>query len=202
MAKAELDLRNAQGFLHGPRNRKESETDSREAAQMAEDARLIAIRRIRADERAAEQAARQKAEADRQAALLAQQQAAEQAKREQEMRTKAEADRQAAQLAQQQAQQAADQAAKMRADALAQQQAAQAEAERSKAAAEQSERAREQAETEKSELRERLRQQLNTILETRQRPALAVAEHHALEGLRTAVRRVVPPQAKPSAASS
>jgi outer membrane protein OmpA-like peptidoglycan-associated protein len=168
MAKAELDLRNAQGFLNGSRNRKESETDSREAAQMAEDARLIAIRRIRADERAAEQAARQKAEADRQAALLAQQQAAEQAKREQEMRTKAEADRQAALLAQQQAQQAADQAAKMRADALAQQQAAQAEAERAKAAAEQSERAREQAETEKSELRERLRQQLNTILETRE----------------------------------
>jgi outer membrane protein OmpA-like peptidoglycan-associated protein len=168
MAKAKLDLRNAQGFLNGSRNRKESETDSREAAQMAEDARLITIRRIQADERAAEQAARQKAEADRQAALLAQQQATEQAKHDQEMRAKAEADRQAALLAQQQAQEAADQAARMRADALAQQQAAQAEAERAKASAAQSDRAREQAEAEKSQLRERLRQQLNMILETRE----------------------------------
>ncbi len=196
MAKAELDLRNAEGFLHGSRNRKESETDSREAAQMAEDARLITIRKIQADERAAEQAAREKAEADRQAALAAQeqakqqaeqaaqqaqqaaqqaQQAAEEAKREQELRAKAEADRQAALLAKQQAQEAADQAAKMRADAeaaraaaLAQQQAAQDEAARAKAQAEEAERARQQAETEKTQLRDRLRQQLNTILETRE----------------------------------
>lgn len=175
MAKAELDLRNAQGFLNGSRNRKESETDSREAAQMAEDARLITIRKIQAEERAAEQAAREKAEADRQAALLAQQQATEQAKRDQEMRAKAEADRQAALQAQEQAQQAAADAAKMRADAeaaraaaLAQQQAAQADAARAKADAENSERARQQAEAEKTQLRERLRQQLNTILETRE----------------------------------
>jgi outer membrane protein OmpA-like peptidoglycan-associated protein len=168
MAKAELDLHNAQGFLHGTKNRKESETDAREATQMAEDARIITIRKIQADERAAEQARAQ------QAAEQAQQ-SAEEAKHEQQLREKAEADRQAALLAQQQAQQAAEEAAKMRADAeaaradaLAQQQAAQAEAERARAAAQQSEAARQQAENEKAQLRERLRQQLNTILETRE----------------------------------
>jgi outer membrane protein OmpA-like peptidoglycan-associated protein len=168
MAKAELDLRNAQGFLNGSKNRKESETDAREAAQMAEDARIITIRKIAAEERAAEQAqAQQAAEQARQSA--------EDAQRQQELRAKAEADRQAALEAQQQAQQAAADAAKMRADAesaraaaLAQEQAAKAEAEKARAAAAQSEREREQAENEKTELRERLRQQLNTILETRE----------------------------------
>jgi len=168
MAKAELDLHNAQGFLHGTKNRKESETDAREATQMAEDARIITIRKIQAEERAAEQARAQQAAEEAK-------QAAEEAKREQQLREKAEADRQAALLAQQQAQQAAEEAAKMRADAeaaraaaLAQQQAAQAEAERARSAAQQSEAARQQAENEKAQLRERLRQQLNTILETRE----------------------------------
>ena len=168
MAKAELDLHNAQGFLHGTKNRKESETDAREATQMAEDARIITLRKIQAEERAAEQARAQQAAEEAK-------QAAEEAKREQQLREKAEADRQAALLAQQQAQQAAEEAAKMRADAeaaraaaLAQQQAAQAEAERARSAAQQSEAARQQAENEKAQLRERLRQQLNTILETRE----------------------------------
>ena len=44
--KATVDLQNAEGFLHGSRNRKESETNSREAAQMAEDARIITFRKI------------------------------------------------------------------------------------------------------------------------------------------------------------
>jgi len=175
IAKAELDLRNAQGFLNGSRDRKESETDSREAAQMAEDARLITMRKIQAEQRAAEKARAE--EAAQQA-----KQAADEARRQQELRAKAESDRQSALLAQQQAQndmeqarQQAAEAAKMRADAeaaraaaLAQQQAATADAERARAAAQQSEAARQQAENDKTELRERLRQQLNTILETRE----------------------------------
>jgi len=175
IAKAELDLRNAQGFLNGSRDRKESETDSREAAQMAEDARLITMRKIQAEQRAAEKARAE--EAAQQA-----KQAADEARRQQELRAKAESDRQSALLAQQQAQndmeqarQQAAEAAKMRADAeaaraaaLAGQQAATADAERARAAAQQSETARQQAENDKTELRERLRQQLNTILETRE----------------------------------
>ncbi|MGA7236111.1 MAG: OmpA family protein, partial [Bryobacteraceae bacterium] len=55
--KAKIDLQNAEGFLHGSRNRKESETDSREAAQMAEDARIITFRKIHDEQLANERAA-------------------------------------------------------------------------------------------------------------------------------------------------
>lgn len=178
-AKAVIDLKNAEGFLLGSRNRKESETDAREAAQMAEDARIITFRKIReeqlANERAAaaarETAAKQQADAS-----------AAQAALEQQRRAKAESD----QLAAEQAKSAADQARMQaeqatatarseraaadaaKADALAQQQAAQAEAARAQQAAQLSDQARQQAETEKTALRERLRNQLNLILETRE----------------------------------
>src|SRR5579863_1486181 len=48
--KATVDLQNAEGFLNRGGNRKESETNAREAAQMAEDARLITIRKMRDEE--------------------------------------------------------------------------------------------------------------------------------------------------------
>src|SRR5580692_1196006 len=54
--KAVLDLRNAEAFLNGSGNRKESETNSREAAQMAEDARIITYKKIRDEELAKERA--------------------------------------------------------------------------------------------------------------------------------------------------
>lgn len=184
--KAVIDLRNGEGFLHGSRNRKESETDAREAAQMAEDARIITFRKKQAEELANERAAaaareaaaqQQADQARQQAALEAQQkaqaeserQAAEQARAQAEQ-AKAQADQarmqaeQAAQLAAQQ--KAAADAAK--ADAVAQQQAAMAEAQRAQLAAQQAEQARQQSEAEKTQLRERLRQQLNMILETRE----------------------------------
>jgi outer membrane protein OmpA-like peptidoglycan-associated protein len=170
--KATIDLKNAEDFYSHGRNSKEAETNAREAAQMAEDARIITFRKIREEELAAERsaaAAREasaKAEADR---------AAEQAHQEQERRARAEADRMAAEQAKTaaeqakaEAQQAAADAARQkaaadqaRADALAQQQAAMAEADRARQAAQ-------QAENEKTQLRERLRQQLNMILETRE----------------------------------
>lgn len=177
--KAMIDLQNAQGFLHGSRNRKESETDSREAAQMAEDARIITLKKIRDEELANERAAAAQREADErakadaaaqqaQAAAQQAQAAAQQAQLEQQRRLDAENERLAAERAKAEAQQAAQQAAQeraaadaARAAALAQQQAAQAEADRAKQAAQQSE-------TEKNQLRERLRQQLNLILETRE----------------------------------
>ncbi len=55
--KAVVELRNAEGFLNGGKNRKESETNAREAAQMAEDARIITIRKMREEELANERAA-------------------------------------------------------------------------------------------------------------------------------------------------
>ncbi len=163
--KAMVDLRNAEDFLHGSRSRKESETNAREAAQMAEDARIITWRKIREEELANERAAAAQREAHAQA----------QARMEQERRSQAENERQAADQARQQAEQAKLEAERAtaqaaqekaaadaaRAAAIAQQQAAEADADRARAATQQSE-------TEKTQLRERLRQQLNLILETRE----------------------------------
>ncbi len=177
--KAVIDLRNAQDFLTRGGNRKESETNAREAAQMAEDARIITFKKIQEEELAAERAAAAKREADAQAQA---QQAAEQARLEQERRAQAEAERRAAEQAKLEAQQAAAQAAQERAAAdaakaaaIAQQQAAMSEAEKARLAAQQADQQRQQAEAqrmqaenEKTQLRERLRQQLNMVLETRE----------------------------------
>jgi outer membrane protein OmpA-like peptidoglycan-associated protein len=177
--KALIDLRNAEGFLNGSRDRKESETNAREAAQMAEDARIITIKKIHQEELDAERAAAARREADERA--KAEKSAAE-ARMEQQRRARAESERQAAEQAktdalraQQEAQAMATQAQKdkaeadaARAAALQQQQAFAAEAERARLAAQQSEAQRQQAEADKTALRERLRNQLNMILETRE----------------------------------
>jgi outer membrane protein OmpA-like peptidoglycan-associated protein len=177
--KAMIDLQNAEGFLNRGGNRKESETNAREAAQMAEDARIITFRKIEAEQLANERAAAAQREADAQAqaqqAAEQARQSAEQARMDQQRRAQAEADRLAAERAKRDAELATAQAVQdraaadaARAAALAQQQAAQNEAERARLAAQQADQARQMAENEKSQLRERLRQQLNTILETRE----------------------------------
>jgi len=184
--KAVVSLKNAQDFLLRSKDRKRSETNAREAAQMAEDARIITFRKIREEELANERSAA----AAREAAAKAQaDQSAQQARMEEERRRAAESDRRAAEQAQAQAEQArmraeqerqraeqakleAQSAAALasreksaaesaRQDALAQQEAAKAEADRMRLAAQ-------QAESEKTALRERLRQQLNLILETKE----------------------------------
>ena len=156
--KATIDLKNAEDFYNHGRNRKEAETDAREAAQMAEDARIITYRKIRDEQLAAERAA----SAQREASAKAEADQAE-AQRLAAENAKLEAQRAADNAAQQKA--AADQA---RAEALAQQQAAMAEADRARQAAQQADAARQQAEGEQAQLRERLRNQLNMILETRE----------------------------------
>ena len=171
--KAVIDLQNAEDFLRRKgMDRKGSETNAREAAQMAEDARIITIRKMREEELANERAAAQQRESAAQEQARA---AAEQARLDAERRAQAESERRAADQARTQADQArmqAEQAANLaaqeraaadaaRAAALQQQQAAQAEAERARQNAQ-------KAEAEKTELRERLRQQLNMILETQE----------------------------------
>ncbi len=162
--KAMIALQNAEGFMsnHGG---KPVETNAREAAQTAEDARLITYKKI-ADEQLAHE--RQMKEEQ----LAAQRAAAEQAQANAQT---AEAQRAAAEQAQQQAQAAAAQAAQdkaaadaARAAALQQQQQAQADAERARQAAAQADAQRQQAEAEKAQMREKLMQQLNTVLETRE----------------------------------
>ena len=169
--KAVIDLRNAEDSL-GRGHHRESETSAREAAQMAEDARIITFKGIQEDQRAAERAAAAQREAQARAQA---QQAAEQARQEQERREQAEADRAAAERAKLEAQRSAQQAAEAqaqanaaRAQALQERQAEQAEADRVRQEKEQSEQLRQQAEAEKNQLRERLRRQLNVILETRE----------------------------------
>ena len=177
--KAVIGLRNAEAFLLDSPKRKESETNAREAAQMAEDARIITIKKIQEERLAAERAAAAQREAEAHAraeqAAADAQRASEQARLDRERREQAEAERLAAErakrdadLAAARASEAAAQAAAERraaeaakAAALAQQQAALNEADRARAAAQ-------QAENEKTQLRERLRQQLNMILETRE----------------------------------
>ncbi|MBZ5621631.1 MAG: OmpA family protein [Acidobacteriia bacterium] len=177
--KAAIDLKNAQDLLRKGGNRKESETNAREAAQMAEDARIITFKKIQEEQLASERAAaaQREAEAQAQAQQAAERarQSAEQARLDQERRSQAEADRLAAEKAKREAEQATAQAVQdraaadaARAAALSQQQAAQAEADRARLAAQQADQQRMQAENEKAQLRERLRQQLNLILETRE----------------------------------
>jgi hypothetical protein len=56
-AKATNSLKNAQDFLTKSKDRKRSETNAREAAQMAEDARIITFRRMQEEQLANERAA-------------------------------------------------------------------------------------------------------------------------------------------------
>jgi outer membrane protein OmpA-like peptidoglycan-associated protein len=165
MKKAETDLQNARDFLLRSHDRKASETNAREAAQMAEDARIITFRKIQEERLADERAAAAQREA----------QAQEQARLEQERRATAEAERRAAEQAKHDAEEATLRAQQeraaadaARAAALQQQQAAQAEAQAARVSAERAEAERQKAEDEKAQLRERLRQQLNLILETRE----------------------------------
>ncbi len=173
MQKATIDLQNARDFLNRKgADRKASETNAREATQMAEDARIITIRKMREEQLANERAASQQreAQAQEQARASAEQAraASEQARLDAERRAQAEADRRAAEEARAQADRAATLAAQDRAAAEAarlaavqQQQAAQADADRARLSAQ-------KAEAEKTEMRERLRQQLSAVLETQE----------------------------------
>jgi len=179
LQKALVDLQNAEDFLNKSRDRKRSETNAREAAQMAEDARIITIRKIRDEELAKERADAAQREADAKAreadAKAKADQAAEQARLEQQRRAQAESERQAAELAKKEAEEAANRAAQERAAAEAAQKALQAQTEQARLTAAEAERARleaeqqrQQAENEKTALRERLRKQLALILETQE----------------------------------
>lgn len=146
LARAKEQLSNAQDLDQRKRDRKQEITFARAAVQTAEDARLVTLRKIQAEQVAAEQAA-QKARQDAANA------AAE----------KSRLEAQQSQLAEQQAQLQAQREAQQRAQAEAaaqQAQAAQQSAEQQAAAA----RARE------AQLREQLRQQLNSILQTQETP--------------------------------
>jgi outer membrane protein OmpA-like peptidoglycan-associated protein len=147
---------------------------SKEAVQKAEDARTISLRRQQqlALQKEREDAAAREA-AEKQKALLAQQQAdsetqqrmqAEQQARVSAERARSEAEqRAAADAARAQADTARAQADAARADAAAQ-------AQRANAAAAEADRLRAQAESDKNRLREQLLQQFNAVLPTQETP--------------------------------
>jgi outer membrane protein OmpA-like peptidoglycan-associated protein len=131
MATARTALQNAQDLDMHKGDRKQVITYAREAVQSAEDARIITIRKIKAEDEAAAQQARDQAEQDR---------------------------NRAEQEAQQQAQQ--------RAQADAEAQRAREEAQRAREAQQQAELNKQQADQQAAQARERLREQLNQVLQT------------------------------------
>jgi len=170
LAKAQASLDRAEDYYRRKQG-KPVETAARDAAQMAEDARVIALRRREqksiADARERE---RQRTEEARARATTAE---AEQ-QHEAEQRARAEDDRRAAELARQQAESAQQQAEQARQAALTAQQQAEAnrlaaeqQAQQAQQQAQQYQQQAQQAVQEKEALRQRLQQQLNSILQTR-----------------------------------
>jgi outer membrane protein OmpA-like peptidoglycan-associated protein len=157
LAKAEDMLQRAEDYYQRKQGRTPIGTAARGATQMAEDARVLTLRRkeaarIEADRRAHEEA-QAKAEDD---ARAAQQQATQaQAQSDEDARRRAEAE------------QAQAEAQRQQAAALAEQQKAQAESEASRQAADLAEKQRQEAVRQKEEMRARLLAQLNQVLQTR-----------------------------------
>jgi outer membrane protein OmpA-like peptidoglycan-associated protein len=170
--KATQGLQNAEGYLQGKSGKKPIGTVAREAVQMAEDARLITVKKRQEENLANER----QAGADRQARTEGERAAAqtetERIRREAELSrasSLAEADRVKqetdAQRAAAKSEIARAQAAS--ADAVLQQKAAQAETETARRATQEANELRLKAEGEKGELRSQLLQQFNLVLETR-----------------------------------
>ena len=160
LRKAEDYLNRAEDYLRRKQGKGPIGTAARGATQMAEDARVLTLRRKEQERIAAEKQAmlekQQKAEADARASAEAEAKANAQAAEDARQRSQAEADRAAAERAQAEAQQQQAQADAARAAALAEQQKAQA------AAAE--------AIRQKEAQRQRLLDQLNQVLETKDTP--------------------------------
>jgi len=164
LTKAEDMLQRAEDYLQRKQGRTPIGTAARGATQMAEDARVLTLRRKEQErldaERRARQEAQERAEAD---ARAAQEQAAQaQAQSDEDARRRADAE------------QAQAEAQRQQAASLAQQQQAQADAETARLAAEDAARQREAAEQrtqeavrQKEEMRARLLAQLNQVLQTR-----------------------------------
>jgi outer membrane protein OmpA-like peptidoglycan-associated protein len=137
---AKTALKNAQDLDMHKSNRKETITFAREAVQSAEDARIITIRKMKAEDEAAQLKAKQDAE-----------QAAQQS-----------------QLAAQQSQLAAQQEAARRAQADAAAAEAEARAQKAREAQKAAEQSAQQATQQTEQMRERLKDQLNQVLQTKE----------------------------------
>lgn len=166
-----IELRNAEGFNNSKSDKRKIETTARAAVQAAEDARIITLRKQKAEDLANERsAAAARENAAKQAAADAQAQADQQAR----LRSDADSARRAAEQAKNDALAASAQAQRDRAEAdaarraaLAEQAKLQAETEQARLAASQANNALQKSEAEKAALRQQLLAQLNAILQTR-----------------------------------
>ncbi|WP_263355874.1 OmpA family protein [Acidicapsa ligni] len=140
LATAKTALKNAEDLNLKKSNRKQTITFAREAVQSSEDARIITIRKIKAEDDAAQLKAKQDAEA---------------------AAAQSQADAQKAQLAQQQ-----EAAQRAQAEAAAAQAEARAQAARDAQKA--AEASAQQATQQSEQMRERLKDQLNQVLQTRE----------------------------------
>ncbi len=171
LAKAEDMLQRAEDYLQRKQGRTPIGTAARGATQMAEDARVLTLRRKEQERLDAERRARQEAQEKAEANARAAQEQAEQAQA-QAAQAQAQADEDARRRVE--AEQAQAEAQRQQGALLAQQQQAQAEADAARLAAadaarqrEEADRQRQEAIRQKEEMRARLLAQLNQVLQTR-----------------------------------
>ena len=168
LSKAEQQLRQAEEAYRQKQTRAAIEAAAREAAQTAEESRVMAVQQKAEEEAQAQAAAEKKAAEERAAKARADADAQARAREEADAaRAQAEAAKAEAQKAAEEAARQRQEAEKAKAEALAQQQVLAAETEKARQAAAESDKLREQAEKEKQEMRARLLQQLNSVLATR-----------------------------------
>jgi outer membrane protein OmpA-like peptidoglycan-associated protein len=164
LAKAEENLARAEDYLRRKQGKTPIGTMARGATQIAEDARVLTLQkkeqeRVAAEKRATEER-RAKAEADAKDAAEKEAQAKAQSEEDAKRRAQAEADRQVAEQAKADAEKAKAEAEAARTAALAEQQKAKEEAEKARQAAA-------DAIRQKEEIRARLLNQLNQVLQTK-----------------------------------
>jgi len=182
LTKAETQLRQAEEAYRQKQPQQSIEAAAREAAQTAEESRVMAVKQKAEEEAQAQAAAEKKAAEERAAKARADAEAQTRAREEAEAaRAQAEAAKAEAQKAAEEAARQKAEAEKAKAEALAQQQSLAAAAEKARQSAEESQklrqqaeqaaaesdRLRQQAEKDKQEMRARLLAQLNSVLATR-----------------------------------
>ncbi len=157
LMKAEDMLQRAEDYYQRKQGRTPIGTAARGATQMAEDARVLTLRRKQQEREEASRkaAADAQAEAEADAAAAQRDAQAAQAQADEDARRRAAAEQAQAQAEQQQA------------AALAAQQQAQAQAQAARAAADDADRQKQEAIRQKEEMRARLLAQLNQVLQTR-----------------------------------
>ncbi|HEY1578078.1 MAG TPA: OmpA family protein [Terracidiphilus sp.] len=161
IANAKSDLQNAEDMNAHKSDQKQEITYAREAVEASEDARIMTIRKIKAEDEEAQRAARVQAEQNAEDANA-------RAKEAQQQAEQAQLAQQQAALAQQEATQRAQAEAAQRAQAEAATAAAQAQADKARQAQQEAEQRTQQLAQQEQQAREQLRAQLSAVLETRE----------------------------------